>query len=292
MAGRISRRRAWSTGYPYDVGVRVGVCSWSLVPSGPEDLASQVRACGLEGVQLALDPIRSGRWREEEVVVALARAGVTVLSGMMATAGEDYSTLESIRRTGGLWPDELWPANLRASRENAALARGLGIPLVTFHAGFLPDEKGDRRRGVMLDRVRMVADVFAREGVVVALETGQETASTLAAVLMELDHPSVGVNFDPANMILYGMGDPVGALEVLGRWVRQVHVKDAVSSLTPGEWGTETRVGEGVVDWTGFFGVLRRVAPGAALVIEREGGQRRVEDVRLAGRVIGRYLGS
>src|SRR5690606_17069173 len=127
-----------------------------------------------------------------------------------------------------------------------------------------------------------IARVYADRGVRVALETGQETADTLAELLDELGDTGVGVNFDPANMILYGMGDPVEALRRLAPWVRQAHIKDAVAAERPGEWGREVVVGEGEVDWAGFCATLRAAGLGVGLAIERETGEPRVEVLRPA----------
>ncbi len=227
----------------------LGVCSWSLTPASPSDLVAQVRACGLSAVQLALDPIRVGAWTLDETRRALTDAGIRFLSGMMGTKGEDYSTLDSIRRSGGVRPTEHWAENLDAARRTAEIARTLGLPLVTFHAGFLPHDREDPERRALLDRLGQIADVFAKANVALAFETGQETAATLVEVLKDLDRPNVGVNFDPANMILYGMGDPVAALRTLLPWVRQMHVKDADAATTPGAWGSEVPVGRGQVRW-------------------------------------------
>lgn len=267
---------------------RVGVCSWSLRPESPEDLAAQVAAVGVRGVQLALGPLADGRWQVEQTRRALAARGLTILSGMMATAGEDYSTLESIRRTGGLRPDGTWAANLTSARRHAEIARDLGLPLVTLHAGFLPHDAADPERAGLLERLRTVAAVFADQGVRLGLETGQESAGTLLAVLDELP-AGVGVNFDPANMILYGMGDPVAALDQLAARVVQVHVKDADPSPTPGQWGTERPAGEGSVDWAAFSAVYHRRGLTCDLVIEREAGAARQGDARLAALLIARH---
>src|SRR5262245_49404591 len=118
--------------------MRIGVCSWSLRPASVDDLIAKVRACGLTHVQLALDPIRTGAWDATATWNALAGAGITVVSGMMGMKGEDYSTLESIRATGGVRPAATWPDNLKAVQATARIAHRLGIRLVTFHAGFLP----------------------------------------------------------------------------------------------------------------------------------------------------------
>src|SRR5262245_13804107 len=94
----------------------LGVCSWSLRPSSPTDLAEKVRTAGLNRVQLHLDPIRMGAWGLDQTLSALRNAGIAVASGMMSMEGEDYSTLESIRTTGGVRPSATWPNNLAAAR--------------------------------------------------------------------------------------------------------------------------------------------------------------------------------
>lgn len=271
--------------------VRIGVCSWSLEPQGPADLARKVRACGLDCVQLALDPLRTGAWKVAETHHALGQEGVRVVSGMMSMAGEDYSTLESIRRTGGVRPDATWAGNLAAARENSALARDLGLDLVSFHAGFIPERAEDPERTKVLDRIRELVDVFAQAGIRVALETGQESAGCLSRALLDLRRPAAGVNFDPANMILYGMGDPVEALDLVHEWVRQIHVKDAVAAKAPGEWGTEVPAGSGGVAWDALFAVVEKRGVACDLVIEREAGDSRIEDVKRAKAVVGERLG-
>jgi len=258
----------------------LAVCSWSLRPSDPNSLVEAVRATGLSGVQLALMPLLDEpAWRDAGA--RLADAGIGLRSGMLAMAGEDYSTLESIKKTGGVRPDGTWSENLRRARGAAELAEGLGLRLVTFHAGFIPEDPLDPGRRAVLERLRSLADLFASHGVRLALETGQETAETLVEALEELQRPEVGVNFDPANMILYGMGDPVASLRMLAPRVLQMHAKDALPTSVPGTWGREVPVGEGAVEWLRLLAVAAEI-PNLGIVIEREAGPTRIEDVRLA----------
>jgi sugar phosphate isomerase/epimerase len=270
-----------------DPSMCVGVCSWSLQPDDPGALVERVRAVGVHAVQLALDPIRRGAWDLLDTERRLRDAGIDIRSGMMAMRGEDYSSLESIRRTGGVRPHEHWAVNLDAACANAAIAARLAIPLVTFHAGFLPRAPDDPLRGVMIERLRTLVDVFAERGVAVGLETGQETASTLLGVLEELERPvptaaAVGVNFDPANMILYGLDDPVAAMGRLAPRVAQMHVKDAVATRQSGTWGTEVPVGSGAIDWDALFEAMDGHGLRCDLMIERESGEDRVGDIRAA----------
>jgi L-ribulose-5-phosphate 3-epimerase len=259
----------------------IGVCSWSLQPQDAHDLAVKVDACGLRAVQLALDPIRRGDMKVEELLAVFEPRGIRIMSGMMGMSGEDYSTLESIRHTGGIVPDATWKENQSAAVANARIAHELGLSLVTFHAGFVPHEAG-RVRAAMIERLRRMADIFGERGVDIALETGQESAVILHSLVHELGDRRIGVNFDPANMILYGMGNPVEAVRVLGPFIRQVHIKDAVATTEAGTWGRETAAGSGDVDWAAFFAVLRESDVRCDFAIEREAGGTRIDDIRTA----------
>lgn len=259
---------------------RLGVCSWSLRPESPQELVTRVRDCGLSAVQLALDPIRLGSWGARRDVQRLFdRAGIVILSGMMAMKGEDYSTLDRIKETGGVILDENWEANRIAAEQNARIARAMGVRLVTFHAGFISHDPSDPRRHLMMDRLRVVVDTFAQQGVATAFETGQESADTLLPALADLRRPEVGVNFDPANMILYGMGDPVDSVRRLARLIRQVHVKDAIPATSPGRWGSETPAGKGAVPWHDFFATMARCNVRCDFLVEREAGDDRIRDI-------------
>lgn len=262
---------------------RLAVCSWSLQPVSADDFFQKLAATGIARVSLALDPVREnpgGAWSDFRE--RCAQQGVTCVSGMMTAIGEDYSTLEAIRRTGGVVPDEHWEGNWRNFQANADLAVHLGLKFVMFHAGFLPHEESDPAFAKLLDRLGRIADLFAARGIVIGFETGQETADTLATFLRKLNRPNVGINFDPANMILYDKGDPIAALRTLGPWLRQCHLKDAIRTKVPGTWGEEVVLGTGEVDWRAFFGVLAELQFTGDLCIEREAGTRRVEDIRAA----------
>jgi sugar phosphate isomerase/epimerase len=127
-----------------------------------------------------------------------------------------------------------------------------------LHAGFLPDP-GDPDRGPFLDTLAQAGRLAQEKGITLAFETGQETAELLRRTLDELQAPNLKVNFDPANMLLYDMGDPIRAVEILGPVIRSVHVKDARRPTTPGRWGEEVPLGQGEVDIRRFVRTLRAV---------------------------------
>lgn len=273
---------------------RIAVCSWSLRPASIENLLDLCRSCGVSAAQLWLDPIRQWQWRPDSVGSLARSHGLSLVSGMFAPKDEDYSTLDTIKATGGVRPDATWEANLKAAEADAIMAARFGIPLVTFHAGFIPHDHADPSRAAMVTRLRQIAEAMAARNIRVALETGQEDAATLLDALREIneglgDKAKVAVNFDPANMILYGMGDPVAALKQLMPHVLQVHVKDAVPAKDRGSWGEEKVVGKGAVDWPKFFGVLKDAGYPGDFVIEREAGEDRVADIRSARDLIEKH---
>ena len=265
---------------------RLAVCSWSLQPTSPQDLITKLQGTGIRRVQLALDPLREspGVWGEAPAL--FRQKGITIISGMFGCVGEDYSTLDTIRASGGIAPDATWEQNWKNIQATATLAQQLGLKLVMFHAGFLPHDEKDPQFVKMLGRLSQIADVFKAANIELALETGQETAPDLLHLLQQLKRPNVGVNFDPANMILYDKGNPIAALRTLGPWIRSLHIKDAKRTKVPGTWGEEAIVGTGEVDWPAFFATLRELKYTGNFSIEREWGNQRVADICAAKEVV------
>lgn len=270
---------------------RLAVCSWSLQPASPQVLINQVKEIGLARIQMALDPIRDQPAVWGNFAAQAAAAGLELVSGMFGCVGEDYTTLESIRKTGGIVPDANWDQNWENIRKTADLASRIGLKLVTFHAGFLPHDPKDPDYAKLRQRLLQVAELFAERGIDLALETGQETADTLRAFLEDLHRNNVGVNFDPANMILYDKGDPITALRTLSPWLKQCHIKDAKKTKQPGTWGEEVVVGTGEVAWREFFEVLEQRGFNGYCAIEREAGNQRVQDIRAARTFIQSLVG-
>ncbi len=257
---------------------KLAFCSWSVQPSDPSNLIYIAAKTGLSRVQLHLDPLyEQPGWSGAKE--AFERAGLEVVSGMYSPLGEDYKTPESIRKTGGVVADGLWPQNRERFLQAAQVAADLGLQRVSMHAGFLPAEQTGEF-GKLVSRIADLASILHEAaGATLLLETGQETADELLAFLRALSDGEVGVNFDPANMLLYDKGDPIAALRKLAPHVKQVHVKDALRPNCAGAWGTETPFGEGAVDWTAFFAELAAIGYGGDWVIERESGNQRVKDI-------------
>lgn len=261
----------------------LGVCSWSLQVTSVDELSRLLGEIGVCTTQIACGDPHHASWSEGDAMPEAVRASSLVLTGaMLGFPGEDYTTPRTIQQTGGFGDPATRPERL--DRLAWALDRtlALGLTDLTLHAGFLP-EAGDPGRKAMLDTLAKAGQMAADKGVTLAFETGQESALLLRLTLDELKSPSIKVNFDPANMLLYDMGDPIHAVEILGPDIRSVHVKDAKRPTTPGQWGAEVPLGQGEVDIRRFIRTLKTVGYTGPLVIEREVGNQteRIRDVKL-----------
>jgi sugar phosphate isomerase/epimerase len=264
-------------------GHDIGVCSWSLKPKDLGDLFTKVRRLNLEHVQLAVgDFVSADEQRRAELISAVRKSGLTTTATMINFDGEDYTTIASIRRSGGYVPDDKWEARKAQTIEAAKITKELGVTRISTHVGFIPMSSDPMYR-VMVERVGGIATELDDLGIVLLMETGLEPASELLQFLNDLPTRNVGVNFDPANMILYGAGDPIDAIRTLGRHIMHVHVKDARSSEHPGtQWGEEVPFGAGEVPAAEFHEALHEIEYAGPLVIEREAGEDRMTDVRTA----------
>ncbi len=162
---------------------------------------------------------------------------------------------------------------------------------ITTHVGFIPPPGETELHATMLARIHELADQFSGLGIDLLMETGQEPAAELLGFLTDLGVANVHINFDPANMILYGAGDPIEAIRLLGSHIRHVHVKDATPSPRPGvEWGAEVPFGAGQVGPERFLSALRDIGYRGPLAIEREAGNDRMADVAIAARVVKSWI--
>jgi L-ribulose-5-phosphate 3-epimerase len=260
----------------------LGVCSWSLQVKSIAELKKLLGDLGVNVAQVACGDPHHANWDEGDAMPEAAKSsGILMTGAMLGFPGEDYTTPQTIKETGGFGN----PADRQARLERLqwALDRTLelGLTDLMLHAGFLPDVN-DPGRSSLLDTLGRAGQLAAEKGVTLAFETGQETADLLRRTLDDLKAPNLKVNFDPANMLLYDMGDPIRAVEILGPDIRSVHVKDAHRPSTAGTWGQEVPLGQGQVDIPRFLIALKTVGYRGPLMVEREVGnqEERVRDIR------------
>jgi sugar phosphate isomerase/epimerase len=216
---------------------------------------------------------------------ALRDAAFTVFTVVAAYEGEDYTDIPAVRRTVGLIPPTTRAAREQRTCDVSDFAAAIGARGIATHIGFVPADSLAVR-----DVVRRICDHAARHNQTFALETGQESAPELLAFLRDVQRDNLGINFDPANMILYGTGGPVEALGILAPHVLSVHCKDGdwPPPGQPGALGTEKPLGAGAVGVERFLTKLRQTGYRGPLAIEREGVDpaRWIRDVEAGIRLI------
>jgi sugar phosphate isomerase/epimerase len=250
--------------------LEIGVMFWA--GGDPHETIRDLKSLGVRCGQMGIPgdmPLEgaAARWKQ-----ALADEGFTVATVFAAYAGESYADIPTVQRTVGFVPEAT-----RAEREERTLAvsdfaAAIGVPGIATHIGFVPEDRSSPDYIAVCEMVRRVCDRAAGHGQTFALETGQEPAPVLLEFLQGAERDNLFINFDPANMILYGTGDPIAALDILAGHVVTVHCKDGdwPPQDSPGALGAEKPLGEGSVGMGRFITKLKEIGYKGPLTIERE----------------------
>jgi len=236
----------------------IGIFFWAE----PDALATvrTVKACGVTSGQLALDGTveltaeNAAAWK-----AALAAEDFHICTVFAAYEGESYNDIPTVERTVGFIPQATRAARELRTRAVIDFGAALGVKSFGCHVGYIPHDPAHAEYIAVRDMVRRIADYAATFGMTYCLETGQEPAAQLLEFFKDVARPNVKINFDPANMILYGSGEPIAAFRLLSQHVISVHGKDGdwPDVATPGALGTERLLGEGSVNIPKFMATLR-----------------------------------
>src|SRR5437879_222019 len=203
---------------------------------------------------------------------ALASEQFTLVTVFASYNGESYADIPTVQRTVGFVPTATRVEREKRTLECSDFAAALGIPSIATHVGFVPEDSSHPDYVAVGDMVRRVCDHAASRKQTFALETGQEPAQTLLHLFKDVGRTNLRINFDPANMILYGTGDPIEALGVLAPHVVSVHAKDGdwPPKGVEGALGTERPLGQGAVGMERFVAKLKQSGYKNPLNVERE----------------------
>jgi L-ribulose-5-phosphate 3-epimerase len=258
---------------PLEIGVFI-----SIEPDPAEQFA-KVTDFGLRACFIAGLPEPWGTSRADEFIGAREASGVTITSMFSMYPDQVWDDIEEGKRVNGLVPEDRRAHGVALNKRDADAAARVGIPRVVSHIGFIPE--GDERTFIgVRDAVREVCDHMGELGLVFALETGQEKPDVLVEFINAVDRPNLKVNFDMANLILYGSGRPLEALDVLMDYVDGTHCKDGTWPTEPGRLGHEEPLGYGEAN---IPAVIKRLYEGGyrgPLDIEREiSGEQQRKDI-------------
>jgi sugar phosphate isomerase/epimerase len=232
-----------------------------------------VHDLGIKTVHLH-SPHPQSRTQEKagEFLAKLAEYGITISVVFCGFEGESYETIPITAETVGIVPPATRAPRLAEAKEIADFAKLLGVDALGFHIGFVPHDTNSDDYKSVVACVKDLCDHLHQNGQRLHLETGQEEAENLLRFLQDVGTGNIFINFDPANLILYGMGDPIASLKKVGAYVRSVHCKDAAATKgKPGvDWGAEVPFGTGEVHAERFLETLKEIGYDGPLTIERE----------------------
>ncbi len=260
---------ALGAGAPVQGDNPIGIFLRCTGENDPLRALQAVKSMGLNTIQVSRLPDRFYSTEGAREFAGMLRdMGIRADSVVVVFDGESYRDRDTVVRTVGFRPLHLIPERLAYARRCVDFARAIGARIVTFHMGFLPADPADEAYQAMLKAVTDIAAYAASRDVTISLETGQETGEQLAAFLDKITVARVGVNFDPANLVIYGVDSPSQALKHFVTRVTSVHVKDALLPGKPGEMGREVSPGEGRAELAECFRMLKAAGFRGALVIE------------------------
>ena len=233
------------------------------------DLAGKM---GLPTIQLHAPPLgQRDQASADKILATLAPYGISITAVFGGFEGESYASIPTVVETVGLMSAETRQKRLEEMFVISDFAKMIGCDVVALHLGFVPHDTTDPAYQDFIAVTQQLCQHAANNGQAVHLETGQETADGLVTFIGDTKCDNLFVNFDPANMILYGAGEPIEAVEKIGSLIKSVHCKDAKWAANPGdEWGEETKLGDGDVGMKTFLQTLQKIGYTGPLTIERE----------------------
>jgi len=256
----------------------------------PDAAMKKVHDLGLPTCQVFVDdfePEQVGRLRQ-----ALEKYGIEATSVVVGGPGKEVWDFYQGPLTIGLVPPETRAVRIAHIKQASDFAKQCGIPAVQTHCGFIPENPNDQLYKETVTSIREVAAYCKRNGQNLRYETGQETPITLVRAIQDVGTDNQGVNFDVANLILYGKANPVDALELLGPYVQGIHAKDGLWPTNPRDLGEEVPIGKGKVDFPRIIARLKELDYRGAVTIEREtSGPQQMADVRAAKVYLEKLIG-
>ena len=218
-------------------------------------------------------PARENRTPEtaKQLTEKLEAMGMSLTAVFSGFVGESYADIPTVCRTVGLVPKETRSVRAQEMKEISNFGQLLGCDVIALHLGFIPHDSSDPTYSEIVTVTREICDHCQERRQSLHLETGQESAEGLLQFIGAVERDNLFVNFDPANMILYGTGEPIEALKQVGSYVRSVHCKDGTWADSPGkEWGVEVPLGQGQVGMENYLRALKEIGYVGPLTIERE----------------------
>jgi sugar phosphate isomerase/epimerase len=269
----------------------LGVVTHVVGKDTPDQAIAKVKAFGLDCCQVSVGMSPAGL--ADALKAALAKYQIEATAAMTLGQGKMVWDFYQGPLTIGLVPPETRAARMDALKRASDLAKMCDIHAVHTHCGFIPENPNEPLYADTVKAIQDVAGYCGANGQTFLMETGQESPVTLLRAITDAGLDNIGVNLDTANLILYGKGDPVAALDVIGKYVRGLHAKDGLYPTDPKHLGQEVAIGKGKVDFPELMRKLHKLNYTGPITIEREiSGARQEDDIRASITYLQRLIDS
>ncbi|MDD6095473.1 MAG: sugar phosphate isomerase/epimerase [Clostridia bacterium] len=264
--------------------MKIGVCVQFVNPDTIEEQFRKVADENFDNCQLICwNPALFTDENAEKIGNLLKKYNITVSAFWCGWGGPQVWDFYDGQLTLGLVPPEYRQMRVEQLCAGADFARKFGVSDIVTHMGFIPENPNDGNFAPFCISVRTVANHLKANGQNLLFETGQETPVTMLRCFEKVGTDNLFVNLDTANLILYGRANPVDALDVFGKYVRNIHAKDGLYPTNGHNLGREVRIGDGKVDFKALFTKLRELEYDGYVTIEREiAGEQQTADINYA----------
>lgn len=241
----------------------------------------QVKELGLTSCQLSNYDL--ARFNDENAAIineCTKKYGVRVSALWCGWPGPRVWNFTEGPATLGIVPPAYRYERIKMLEKGGSFAVKIGVTDVATHAGFIPENPSTTEYLEVVGCIRHIANVYLKKGLYFLFETGQETPTTLMRLIEDVGTGNLGVNLDPANLLMYGKANPCDAVDILGKYIRNIHGKDGNYPTNGRSLGREARMGDGRVNYPEFMRRLKAVGYNGPITIEREiSGEKQVEDI-------------
>jgi L-ribulose-5-phosphate 3-epimerase len=255
-----------------------------------EEGFKKVKSLNLNLCQIGFISEEIGNFDPYKIKKIAENYGIEIFSVFMLFKGQIFNNKDGPETMGFVAP-KYREERLKLALEFSDFVKEMGVKNIVCHVGFIPDDEEDPIYKTFLPVMKKVIEKCKENNQIFCFETGQELPSTLKRTIIDIGLDNVGINLDPANLILYGKANPLDAVEIFGEYVKSMHGKDGLWPNRDEYLGREVPIGEGMVNFPVLLRRLKNKGFNGPIIIEREiSGERQIEDIKKAINYLTPYL--
>ena len=250
----------------------------------------KIKSLNLTLCQISFVAEEIENYSSEEIKKLAESYGIKIFSVFMGFKGQIFNNKDGPETMGFVTP-KFREERLKYAFKFSDFVKEIDVKYIVSHVGFIPDDEEDPIYKTFIPVMKKFIEKCKENNQIFCFETGQELPSTLKRTIIDIGLDNVGINLDPANLILYGKANPLDAVEIFGEYVKSMHGKDGLWPNRDEYLGREVPIGEGMVNFPVLLRRLKNKGFNGPIIIEREiSGERQIEDIKKAINYLTPYL--